>query len=258
MQFGYEQQFHPDYSWKERLYIRLFGMPIIGLQIRARNIFSLIPSHRKYNRILDAGSGEGVLSFELARRFREAQVFGIDIEDKAVSAASGIAEKIKMENITFQKENIETIKADKGFDLIVCVDILEHIDNDDNAIRQLHSVLSEEGVLVLHVPSLFRRYPIWNKQLNFEVPTHVRSGYVMKDIQEKLSVAGFSIMETGYTYGFFETLANNLSYMITRANKENKLIYALAFPILNLLSMIGQGARPSTLGAGLFIIASKH
>jgi len=121
----------------------------------------------------------------------------------------------------------------------------------------LYAIIETGGTLVLHVPALYRRYPVWKKSLNFDVETHVRTGYEPEDIQDKVKQAGFSIQESGFTYGFWETLANNISYMITHARMKNKMLYALAFPFLNLISLLGAGERPKTLGAGVFVIAEK-
>jgi SAM-dependent methyltransferase len=149
------------------------------------------------------------------------------------------------------------MNADGQFDLAVCVDILEHIENDDAALCALYRSLRNGGILVLHVPTLYRRYPVWKKSLNFDVETHVRPGYELQDILQKVKRAGFSIWSRGYTYGFLETLANNASYMITRARMENKFLYALAFPFLNTLSWFGARARPKELGAGIYVVAKK-
>ncbi len=257
MFLGREQIYHPEYSIFEKIYIALFGMPVVGLRIRGRNIFSLIPKDCQYEKILDAGSGPGVLTFELARRYKQAMVTGIDLVGAAINVSSYIAGKIKFENVQFVKSSIEDMKGENIYDLILCVDILEHIENDLKAIENLCSLLSENGTLILHVPALYRRYPIFKKKINFDVPTHIRPGYLIEEIQSKVLQSGFVIQEKGYTYGFFETLANNLSYMITGANKENKLFYAFLFPFLNLLSFIGAGARPKELGAGIYIIATK-
>jgi SAM-dependent methyltransferase len=257
MLLGSEQIHHPDYSLPEKIYIALFGMPIIGLRIRGRNIFQLIPKDRAYHHILDAGSGPGVFSFELARRFPNSRVLGIDLLSDAVDACKHIAEKIKRTNVEFRQAAIEDLTNKNTFDLIVCVDIMEHIEDDLSALSELYEVTAPGGVLVLHVPALYRRYPVWKKSLNFDVETHVRTGYEPHEIKEKVKQAGFQIRESGFTYGFWETLANNLSYMITRARMQNKKVYALAFPFLNLISLLGYRSRPAELGAGIFVIAEK-
>jgi 2-polyprenyl-3-methyl-5-hydroxy-6-metoxy-1,4-benzoquinol methylase len=254
---GREQRYNPDYSIFTRLYISVFGMPVVGLRIRARNILSLIPKKGSYKRILDAGSGTGVISFAIARRFPAASVSGIDLNGDPIRIGNHIAKKIAVRNIQFSRCSVDDFQEKNEFDLVVCVDILEHIENDSKTIKSLYELISTDGFLLLHVPSLYRRYPIWGKQINFDVPTHVRPGYEPEEIEAKVKQAGFSILKTGLTYGFWETLANNLSYMITRANMENRVLYSLVFPFLNLLSLLGAGARPEKLGAGIFIIAKK-
>jgi hypothetical protein len=39
---------------------------------------------------------------------------------------------------------------------------------------------------------------------------------------------------------------------------QNKLLYAFAFPIMNLISWFGARARPKNLGAAVYIIAEKR
>jgi len=254
---GHEQIYHPGYSIFEKIYIGIFGMPIVGLRIRARNIFSLIPK-KKYNHILDAGSGPGVLSFDLGRRFPESRILGIDLLDEAISACNHIAGKIRSENVAFRQDSVEDLPEQNVFDLVICVDILEHIENDVAALQSLYNVIAPGGVLVLHVPALYRRYPVWKKSLNFDVETHVRIGYEPDEIRNKVKDAGFLLQDSGFTYGFWETLANNISYMITRARMQNKMLYALCFPVLNMISLLGIRARPEMLGAGIFIVSEKE
>jgi 2-polyprenyl-3-methyl-5-hydroxy-6-metoxy-1,4-benzoquinol methylase len=181
----------------------------------------------------------------------------VDFDEDSVRTSNHIAKKTGAPNVKFRKSAIEDLNEKDFFDLIVCVDILEHIENDLKAIKVLFRLIRPGGLLVLHIPYLYRRYPVWRKALNFDVPTHVRRGYEPQEIQEKVRQAGFIIMDSGFTYGFWETLANNISYMITRARKQNKILYSFAFPFLYLISWFGPRARPKNLGAGIFIVAEK-
>jgi SAM-dependent methyltransferase len=257
MLLGAEQIHHPDYSKLEKAYIALFGIPIVGLRIRARNVFSLIPKERVYHQILDAGSGPGVFSFELGRRYPESKVVGIDLLKESIQACEHISQKLNITNVRFQQSSIEELPQHNYFDLILCVDILEHIQDDLAALKGLYHAAAPGGLIVLHVPALYRRYPVWQKRMNFDVQTHVRVGYEPHEIEEKMEQSGFLICESGFTYGFWETLANNISYMITRARMQNKVLYALVFPILYLISLFGAQARPKNLGAGIFVTATK-
>jgi len=258
MFLGHEQIYHPCYSRMEKAYIALFGMPIVGLRIRARNVFCLIPKNKQYQHILDAGSGSGVFSFALGRRFANARVLGADLLKDAIEASTYIAQRIGATNVEFREASIENLQEKNVFDLILCVDFLEHIDNDLSVLQTLYNAAAPRGILLLHVPALYRRYPVWKKRLNFDVETHVRVGYDPEEIRDKVKQVGFSILESGFTYGFWETLANNLSYMITRARMQNKIFYSLVFPVLNLISWLGARARPKYLGAGIFVVAEKE
>lgn len=254
---GREQIHNPTYSLIEKAYIWLFGMPIVGLRIRARNIFSLIPDSRDFKNILDAGSGSGVFSFELARRFPDAKITGVDPLAETIRQCNFIAEKIAVKNIEFREGLLEELPREQRFDLIISVDMLEHISDDTGILRIMSDLLEEGGLLVLHVPALYRRYPFMKKSLNFDVQTHVRAGYTIQDLTEKTSTAGLQIEKIGYTYGFWETISNNISYMITGASMRNKKVYAMAFPLLMLISMLGYRARPKTLGAGIYLLATR-
>jgi hypothetical protein len=52
-----------------------------------------------------------------------------------------------------------------------------------------------------------------------------------------------------------ETLCNNVSYLISGADRRNKLLYAIVIPLLLAISYFGRRARPRW-GAGVLVTAS--
>ena len=116
---GREQRYHPDYSLFEKAYISLFGVPIVGLRIRARKILSLLPENIHPSKILDAGSGPGVITFMLAKNFPRAAVTGIDMAKKEIAACEAIADKAGVHNVRFCIANINHLTWKDHFDLIV-------------------------------------------------------------------------------------------------------------------------------------------
>jgi len=258
MIIGREQRHHPGYSLGERLFISFLGAPVVGLRIRARNLLRLLPPAEGIANVLDAGSGPGVITFLLAARYPEARVTGIDLSSEEIENCRIIAARAKYKNTDFEEADISHLPWKGHFDLIVCIDILEHIENDSSALESLAEALSPGSTLILHVPARHRRYPVFKKTLNFEVPSHVRVGYTLEQVKKLVEDAQLKILKAGHTFGFLETLANNIGYMITRAEKRNRLLYAVAFPFLNFTGWLGSRSRAGPFGAGIYVIGMKQ
>ena len=251
---GSELKYDKDLSFFERSYISIFGVPINGLRIRARRILPEIKSN--YRNILDIGSGQGIITCEIARRLPQSKVVGIDILEHLVERDNRVAKKIGLENCRFEVMDIMNMDFENRFDLVVTVDILEHIDDDDRALQQFRKVLKPGGELLLHVPSYERRWLFFGWKVNFDVEGHFRPGYSIESISEKITNAGFDIVESYYTYGWIETVTNNISYLITEARMKRKMLYALVFPFINFISWFGRNSRPEK-GAGVLVRARK-
>jgi SAM-dependent methyltransferase len=102
-------------------------------------------------RILDAGCGSGRNMVELARY---GQVTGIELAAASVAAARarGVGEVI-------HGSVYELPFAAGSFDLAVSFDVIEHLDDDRLALRELHRVVRGDGRLIVTVPA----YPwLWS------------------------------------------------------------------------------------------------
>lgn len=251
---GTEQAYDPALSRLERTYVRLLGVPVNGLRIRLRRV---LPSTRgNHRRILDAGCGPGVFTMELAKQHPDAEVVGMEIDAALVDRANTIAQRAGLGNCRFEQGDVTAPSVESAFDLVLSVDNLEHVEDDVAALVQLRRALVPGGQLVVHVPGYYRRWLVFGRRVNFDVPGHVRPGYHAEELVEKLGRAGFRVASTQHTYGPLETLSNNLSYLITGADRRNRQLYALAFPALLGMSYLGKFSRPSW-GAGLLAIAHR-
>lgn len=251
---GAELSLDPELSPVERAYVRLFGVPICGLRIRLRRV---LPATRgDHRRILDAGCGRGVFTMELAKLHPASEVVGVDIDTAAVNRAQLIAERASLQNCRFEHGNVTALHFQNEFDLVLCVDNLEHIEDDVAAMKNLAAALIPGGRLVVHVPGYYRRWLMVGKRVNFDVPGHMRPGYTLEQISQKLEQAGLKVTKANYTYGILETFTNNISYLISRARQENKYLYSAVFPFLLAVSYFGKFSRPEW-GAGVLVQAHK-
>lgn len=251
---GRELALDPSRSRFERLYIRLLGAPANGLRIRLRRV--LPATEGTYSAILDAGCGSGVFTLELAKRHREAQVVGVELEPTLVDRDNEVAARAGLTNCHFHVGDVTKLGFDEAFDLVVSVDNLEHVSDDIEAMRTLLHALRPGGRLVVHTPGYERRWILFGRRVNFDVPGHVRPGYKAEELVGRLSDAGFEVADHQYTYGIIETFTNNVSYLISGADENNKMLYAAVFPLLLALSYLGKNTRPRW-GAGVLAVAYR-
>jgi SAM-dependent methyltransferase len=96
-------------------------------------------------RILDAGCGGGRNMVELARYGR---VTGVELSPLSAEIARGRGVgEVVAGSIT------DMPLATDSFDLAVCLDVIEHLDDDRGALRELRRVVAPGGMLVVTVPA---------------------------------------------------------------------------------------------------------
>lgn len=256
MFIGKEVALDPRLSRAEKLYIKLLGVPINGMRIRARHILPKLMGN--YSKILDAGCGMGVFSFEMAKKMKTASIRSIDLNEKQIEANRQIAEKCGFNNLSFEIGDATNITGTNEYDMILSCDVIEHVEDDLSVCKGIFNALKPGGKLVMHIPAMYRRWLFFGRRLNFtHEKGHVRPGYTPEGIRQLLQTAGFKVDTVRYTYGFLETATNNIANIISRSNKQNKVLYALAFPVLLFISYWGQFKTPKD-GSGVLVTAHKE
>ena len=128
--------------------------------------------------ILDIGSLDGYISNGLTK-------FGV------VTIADKYPDKINSIGVMYcDIEN--NINIPGNLDLILLFDVLEHIENDTNALRNMHNALKIGGNLILTVPAYQFMFSKHDKDHG-----HIRR-YTLKQIKKKLLHVGFEINRISY------------------------------------------------------------
>jgi ubiquinone/menaquinone biosynthesis C-methylase UbiE len=253
---GHEHSRNDRLSSFKKLYIKIFGYPALGLHIRAAAVLKYLKRINEPEKILDAGCGCGVMAFEIAKLFTSAMVIGIDNRKSFVDENNEIAKKSNLKNCSFRNLDLFKLSGKDEFNIILSTDNMEHIENDDRLLELFYSILTPGGKLILHVPHTNRNLFGW-KRMNFMgIEGHVRPGYYKDELEKKLKRAGFMIVESSYSYNSFETLFNDISYLITSGREKNRYLYALIFPILLALTKLFK-FWPVGVGSGIVVFAGK-
>lgn len=101
--------------------------------------------------ILEAGCGEGEVTQYLSLKYgSECHIDAFDISEKVIEDAQQ-----KYPHIHFHTGNIYEIALKNKYDLILCCEVLEHLDTPEKALKELMKV--SDGYIIVSVP----REPIW-------------------------------------------------------------------------------------------------
>ncbi|AEG61042.1 class I SAM-dependent methyltransferase [Desulforamulus ruminis] len=138
-------------------------------------------------KILDAGCGAGGNMVFLEKY---GSVMGIDISPEMVEHCKKIGLMARRESVT--RLSFE----DQSFDLVLCLDVLEHLENDQKALEELKRVLRPGGLLLITVPSFSW---LWGR--HDELNQHYRR-YDSGELQQILQSAGFQVERSTY-FNFF-------------------------------------------------------
>lgn len=102
-------------------------------------------------RALDAGCGAGLLCEPLARL--GAQVTGIDAAEENISAARAHAEAMGLSGtIEYRQGELGTMGLG-GFDLVCSLEVIEHVADKGQFLRQLAAALAPGGLMILSCPN---------------------------------------------------------------------------------------------------------
>ena len=98
-------------------------------------------------RVLDAGSGEGYGTAMLASA-GATSALGVDVDEEPIAHAR------ERYGQMFERADIASLPFDdESFDLIVCFETIEHLDDDVSALRELRRVLADDGLLIISTPN---------------------------------------------------------------------------------------------------------
>jgi len=109
----------------------------------------LLPD-REPERVLEVGMGEGEVSERIRRRYPDTQVIGLDLPDPE------LARSWKEKGLIGAYADIAALPfPDDSFDLVLGIEVLEHVPDPEAALREVARV--GRGAVVLSVP----REPVW-------------------------------------------------------------------------------------------------
>lgn len=137
---------------------------------------------------LDIGCGTGSLLVKMGSLGYKG--IGIDLEDLSVQISKGRVSKFEIE--VYQ---LDLFDLHGSFDVIFANSVLEHIENDGEALSKIRNLLKPEGYFLFEVPGNMKLFGDHDRALG-----HFRR-YEKNDLIHKIEEAGLEIVIL-WSYGF--------------------------------------------------------
>ncbi len=188
---------------------------------RFNTILDQFEKYRKTNRLLDVGCGIGYFLYQAKTRGWE--VYGTEFTDKAVEICS--SRGIEM----FQGPLKDAPFTLESFDVIVSIEVLEHINNPQEEVRNFNKLLRKGGLVYLTTPN-YNSYlrNIYKKDFPIiSYPEHL-TYYTAKTLKKLFTQSGFStkkIETTGISFTLIKNRIkkNSHEHRISSSSSDEKI-----------------------------------
>ncbi len=146
------------------------------------NIIYNIIKTKKHSKLLDMGCGDGFFLEKI--KDLELKKYGIDISEKRIKRASKKS-NAKLLQCPAEKTPFEN----NFFDIVVCTDVLEHVQDSTQVINEIKRIVKKNGIIFISFPNeklwmfcraILLRFPI-------KIPDHLNS-FSIKPLDLKFGI----------------------------------------------------------------------
>lgn len=133
---------------------------------------------------LEIGCGTGFVLAEIERTMNYPRIAGMDLYQEGLSCVRRRVKKAEL----FQAD-IRKFSKENEFDLIGAFDVLEHIQEDEDALKRIYAAVRKGGGLIITVP---QHKFLWSS--TDAISFHARR-YEAAELKEKIERAGFKVKD---------------------------------------------------------------
>ncbi len=236
------EEFHNDRKLQKRI--------ITDNNFTYRELIKILrPLLSKVKNVLDIGCGVGAVDFYLATKGKN--VTGIEISKQAIELAKKNTQMFNLDKkITFINATFPSKISGNKYDLVIFSEVIEHLDDDKKALRDIRKVLKAGGFLVITTPS--KNAPLYRMGMLKEFDKQV--GHVRRYTSENLTKL---VKECGYDVllvGKHEGIIRNFLFTNTNAGKSIRFIRGF---LSDIVALIDELTIPIFGESNIHLVAKK-
>jgi SAM-dependent methyltransferase len=230
---------HYDLRWATHVDMKKHGP--YARHIR-RLAMSLIRSVH-FDSLLDVGCGPGFLLKDIYDSYQNVELVGTDISPIAIEIAKQRNPDARFELLDITKGHI-----DQKFDIVTCMDVIEHIEDDIKALRNL-SIMTNKYLIVGSVQGSMRKLePIkWG---------HVRN-YSYGELVVKIEQTGMKVLQViEWGYPFYSPIYRDFIHFIRETGVKGRygLLRKLIAKFIYLIFLLNSQNR----GDVIIVLSGKN
>ncbi len=236
------------------IYYGIFGTPFMSSHL----VYDLIVNSCHFNKndmVLDFGTGDGLFLNQLSKDFGLTGL-GVDRLPERINKAKIVSDSQQLNN-SFLCSNFDEVIFDEKYDNVLCLDVLEHIENPIQEIQRISKLLRVGGSLIIQTPrDSDRKYILKDTKhiFTYGPDEHKQGGFSQEDLEDLLDKCGLKIK---YWQSSFPPFSQIMYELLEIVRLKSKVIYSLLWPFVYPLCVIDFKLHKKSKSNGLFIVATK-
>lgn len=263
-------------SWWKAATFFIFGSPDTHTRLRNSYVINTINQLSLPDdcRVLEAGCGRAIPTLWLARNNPDWQLTGMELDPVMTRSLEKVIESGDYPNVKLIEADILELDNEDAYDLIICIDTLEHIKDDVGLLRRFQRALSSGGHMVIHVPrrhqEMWRWIPAFKnhgvvghtresdseEHSRVVIEGHVREEYTASELRNVVEAADFQVINLSETIGRLGEISFELNNLFWKNRSIRYPLALLTYPIAIPIGFMDIN-RYSQEGNSLLITAHK-
>jgi 2-polyprenyl-3-methyl-5-hydroxy-6-metoxy-1,4-benzoquinol methylase len=205
--------------------------------------------------VIDVGCGRGEYAIEIARRCAAVRL-ACGVDEMGRDAGGGflqVPQRVQARvRLIEGRFSAAIVKPFGTFDAAICVDVLEHVRDDVNFLREVAAAVRPLGRLLLHVPATGQRHPVKRvrnmmaRELTSGTGPHVREGYGRDALVKLLESTGWRMETLQPTFGRVAALWTDIDMDLSLLGRITAPLRACCLPFTVIGAVMARYWRPKS------------